>query len=93
MMHAHFRDGHDLLLLGSCNLTRRNLDNFNLETNVALRGPSDVPVFRDASAYFERSWANRPGETISAPYEQYAELGYAKRIFSRLLEILGMGTF
>ena len=93
MMHAHFRDGHDLLLLGSCNLTRRNLDNFNLETNVALRGPSDVPVFRDASAYFERSWANRPGETISAPYEQYAELGYATRIFSRLLEILGMGTF
>ena len=93
MMHAHFKDGRNLLLLGSCNLTRRNLDNFNLETNVALRGPADAPVFRDASAYFERSWANGPGETISAPYEKYAELGYAKRIFTRLLEILGMGTF
>ncbi len=93
MMHAHFGEGHNLLLLGSCNLTRRNLDNFNLETNVVLRGPADAPVFRDASAYFERSWANRPGETISAPYEKYAELAYAKHIFSRLLEIFGMGTF
>ena len=33
--------------------------------------------------------SNHEGELI----EKYAELAYAKRIFSRLLEILGMGTF
>jgi len=93
MLHAHFKDDRDLLLIGSCNLTRRNLDNFNLETSVALRGPMNDPVFQDASTYFERVWGNKPGEGISATYETYAEKSWAKRILSRLLELMGIGTY
>ncbi|MEM1080242.1 MAG: phospholipase D family protein, partial [Pseudomonadota bacterium] len=36
------------LLLGSANFTRRNLDDFNLETNLLLRSPSRHAAFTDA---------------------------------------------
>ena len=58
--------------LGSTNLTRRNLDDFNLETNVVLRGGGTSPVFRDAAIWFDRVWNNRSGKEIhSSEYERH----------------------
>ncbi|MDH3440662.1 MAG: phospholipase D-like domain-containing protein, partial [Gammaproteobacteria bacterium] len=42
-----------LTLLGSANLTRRNLDNFNLETNVLVRTQATTKVFKDAKFHFD----------------------------------------
>ena len=39
------------------NLTRRNLDDYNLEANLIVRAASSAAVMRDAHAYFERVWS------------------------------------
>lgn len=46
------RGSEQELILGSANYTRRNLDNFNLETNVRVVGNSAIPVLVDAQTFF-----------------------------------------
>ncbi len=81
------------MLLGSANLTRRNLDDFNLETNVLARGSSSEPVFVDAQAHFDLLWNNGPNRTFSAPYEHYRNETARKRWFYRFAEASGISTF
>lgn len=37
-IHTRYRSGNNTLILGSANFTRRNLTDYNLETDVAIRG-------------------------------------------------------
>lgn len=88
--------GPHVLIAGSANLTRRNLDDYNLETNVIVRALSEAQVMRDAAAYFERVWANEPGRIYSAPYEAYAESRFEtafKTLLYRIMEGAGLSTF
>lgn len=78
------------LLLGSANLTRRNLANLNLETDVLLEGKREVNVFRDADAYFERLWTN---PLLTVPYEQYADASPVKFLLTYLQEQTGLSSF
>lgn len=82
-----------LILLGSANLTRRNLDNFNLETNVLVRTQASTKVFKDAKFHFDLLWYNQPGRIFSVPYEDYASGSVVKRGFSRFMEASGFSTF
>ena len=43
---------------GSANFTRRNLDDFNLETNLKISAPSNTQVIKDVDQYFSRIWNN-----------------------------------
>ncbi|MGH8081287.1 MAG: phospholipase D-like domain-containing protein, partial [Lysobacter sp.] len=52
------RDGKIELIAGSANYTRRNLDDYNLESSARVVAESDAPVARQATAYFEQSWNN-----------------------------------
>ena len=88
MLHLHHGDG-DTLILGSANFTRRNLENFNLETNVAIRGPADSAVLRDATTYFDRVWR----QPVSASYKKFSGDTLLRRFFGGLLEFTGLGTF
>ena len=88
MLHIH-RKVSDTLILGSANFTRRNLENFNLETDVAIRGPVTAMVFRDAANYFDRVWL----KPISTPYKKYSGGTFLRRLFGGLLEMTGLGTF
>ncbi len=86
----------NVLIAGSANLTRRNLDDYNLEANLIVRAPADAVIMRDASAYFERVWSNEPGRLYSAPYEAYAESGFEtayKTLLYRIMEGVGLSTF
>jgi Phosphatidylserine/phosphatidylglycerophosphate/cardiolipin synthases and related enzymes len=49
------------LLNGSANLTRRNIGDFNLETNVLVQSRSDVEAITEARGYFEELWTNDAG--------------------------------
>ncbi len=81
------------LILGSANFTRRNLDDFNLETDVVISGPEDATVFQDSHALFERIWNNEPGRTYSIDYDHYRDEGRFRYWLYRLMELTGISTF
>ena len=85
--------GEGALLLGSANLTRRNLDDFNLETNVLVRVPPDHACLRDACRHFELLWNNEPGRLFSVDYAHYRDESMIKRWKYRWMEASGMSTF
>ncbi len=81
------------LLLGSANMTRRNLDDFNLETNVLIRAPLPAPVMTSVATHFDDLWCNKPGRVFSVPYEHYRDESVFKRIRYRFMEATGFSTF
>jgi cardiolipin synthase A/B len=52
------REKNDVILGGSANFTRRNLDDLNLETNIKVTAPSESKVTKDVDQYFKRIWKN-----------------------------------
>ena len=81
-----------LLCLGSANLTRRNLDDLNLEANVALRCPASSPIARKLENYFERLWTNRDGR-FTVDYEEFADNSRLRYLRYRFAEASGLSTF
>ena len=82
-----------VLILGSANLTRRNLDNLNLETNAYVAGDLTVPAIRDAVQLFETVWTNEPGKTYSLEYAQYSDDSVGKTLWYRWGEASGMSRY
>jgi len=93
LLHIEFSSGETVIINGSANYTRRNLNNLNLETDVIVKGPSGADVFKDASAYFEAAWNNEPGKTYSLPYEKYDDDTWSHRAQYHLMEWSGISTF
>lgn len=81
------------LILGSANFTARNLKNYNLETDLRVVGSAQTPVFKDASAYFNRAWSNENGRQASLDYAQYADESKLKYALYRFMEWSGLSTF
>jgi len=93
MLYVEHADETATLLLGSCNYTRRNMDNFNAECNlasIALRADANMQRAREA---FDRWWNNPEGQTYTVGYETYADCSLRRRIRAWLMETTGMGTF
>ena len=93
MLLAHDGQGEAQLLLGSANLTRRNLDDFNLETNVLVRGQRSATVMADAQAFFDTLWNNHNGRRHTAPYERYEDESLVKKTAYRFMEASGFSGF
>ncbi len=81
------------LLSGSANFTRRNLGNFNLETDVVVRGGRHLPVFAAVRAQFELEWSNPDARSFSLPYERYEDPSLWRRALYRVMEWSGLCTF
>jgi len=90
------------LVLGSANWTRRNLNNFNLETAVSLSGPVIAPVFVDAADYFSFVWTNGfrrneadvPSDLVtSVPFEAYRDPNIFRKVLYWFMEKTGLSTF
>jgi phosphatidylserine/phosphatidylglycerophosphate/cardiolipin synthase-like enzyme len=81
-----------VLIGGSANLTRRNIDDLNLETCLEVTAPADSPVVRQASGYFERIWSNEDG-IYSLDFDAFAEQSALRYAVYRFQEWSGMGTF
>ena len=92
LLYRKHQTGEDLLL-GSGNYTRRNLDDFNLETNVWLRTPKSHPAMDAAYKYFEQQWVNEEGRTYSVDYEQFADESLGLKLRYRVMEATGFSTF
>lgn len=77
---------------GSANLTRRNIDDYNLEADLRFEIPADSPMAMQVSRYFERIFGNEDGNfTLSV--EAYWDGGLLKRILYRTQELTGFASF
>jgi phosphatidylserine/phosphatidylglycerophosphate/cardiolipin synthase-like enzyme len=81
--------------LGSANLTRRNLADFNLEANVAVGAPPNSEVAAAVSGWFEALWSNNgpPALEYTAEFGAYADAAQGTYWLYRLMESTGLSTF
>ena len=93
MLLAEYKHGQSVILLGSANFTRRNLNDLNLETNIAVFGPTDTPLFLDVNNYIDLQWNNLDGKIFSIDYMEYADKSFFKRMLYYWMEGTGMSTF
>ena len=87
--------GRTWLTLGSANFTRRNLEDFNLEANVAVEMPHEAAMAEQVREYFETLWANRAplGIEYTADYGFYADPASSRYWLYRMMESTGLSTF
>jgi phosphatidylserine/phosphatidylglycerophosphate/cardiolipin synthase-like enzyme len=93
MLLVDYGRGESTLIAGSANFTRRNLEDLNLETNVAVRGVRDADALRESRAFFALLWANQTNRIFSAEYPKYADDSLGKRLLYRFMEASGISTF
>ena len=81
--------------LGSANLTRRSLDDYNLEANAAVEVARSSTLATQLVGYFDTLWGNRAalGIEYSADYAVYADPSQAHYWLGRFMEASGISTF
>jgi phosphatidylserine/phosphatidylglycerophosphate/cardiolipin synthase-like enzyme len=81
--------------LGSANLTRRNIGNYNLEANVALQLHARSALGVELTGYFDRLWNNDgpPGTSFTAPFGAWRDDDIGRYWRYRLMEATGLSTF
>lgn len=92
MAYFDFKDEKPLAILGSGNFTRRNLDNYNLETDVAMEMERNSPTHVAVENYFRRIWTNEDGE-YTLPFEEYKDERVLIRPLWRFQEATGLCTW
>jgi len=80
------------IIMGSANMTRRNLDDLNLESDIWLRCPIDSPPTADLQQWFDRLWFNQ-GLNATVDFREYEDHSIVRRILADTQERTGMGTF
>ena len=85
-------DGKTTVFAGSANLTRRNIDDFNLETDFMVEIPPDSPLRTRVNDYFNRIWNNQDGD-YTIGFENYEESSFWKWAAYRIQEWSGFSTF
>lgn len=93
VLTVSYRTGETRLILGSANFTRRNLDNFNLETDVAMKGEATLPVLLGARDYFELLWNNSEGYSLTVDYDSFKDDSRLRKWQYRFMEASGLSTF
>ena len=82
-------------MLGSANLTRRNLDDYNLEADLAVDMAADAPLAGELTRWFDTLWLNRGprGTEYSAELGAFVDTSQGSYWTYRLMEATGMSTF
>jgi phosphatidylserine/phosphatidylglycerophosphate/cardiolipin synthase-like enzyme len=88
------RDGY-WLTLGSSNLTRRNLRDYNLEANVIVETPRESALELAVMQWFDGLWTNRApaGVEYTAEFGAYADPTQLNYWGYRFMEATGISTF
>lgn len=81
------------LLLGSANLTKRNIGNYNLETDVLVESDRRIEAIRKAYEFFDEAWENKNGGIYTAEYGKYKDDSLYKKFLYRWMERTGMSSF
>ncbi len=83
------------VMLGSANLTRRNLDDYNLEADLAADLPIDAPLAGELTRWFDTLWFNRGarGSEYTAELGAYVDTSQGSYWLYRIMEATGLSTF
>lgn len=93
VLHLARVDGGDQVILGSANMTRRNLDNYNLETSVLLTATSDEPVMRQINTWFQQRWQSSSERQTSRRWRPAERSSWFENWRYRVMEATGLSTF
>ena len=89
---VNYGDDNTKAILGSANLTRRNIDNYNLETNVYLDTNKKSKIGINLNEYFNNLWSNQKGH-YTLDYPRYEDKSKLKTLIYRLQEFSGLSSF
>jgi hypothetical protein len=81
-----------IIMGGSANLTRRNIDDYNLEADLRFALPEGTPLALAVGRYFDRIFTNEGGD-FTLPFEAYRDESWVKRILYRLEEFTGFCSY
>ena len=88
-----FNKGREVVLIGgSANLTRRNINDYNLETDLRVILTSTHPEARKVNDYFDRLW-NNEGAEYTLDFHAYEEKSLIKRFLYEVQERTGLSSF
>ncbi|NNK92781.1 MAG: phospholipase, partial [Desulfobacterales bacterium] len=80
------------VIVGSANLTRRNLDNYNLELDIKVIVQTKSQLAQEIMRYFDRLWNNENG-LFTVDFEHYKDDSFLKTLVYRIQEGFGLSTF
>jgi phosphatidylserine/phosphatidylglycerophosphate/cardiolipin synthase-like enzyme len=83
----------NILMLGSANYTKRNLADYNLETNILLKTPADSKELIKANEMFTTAWENKNDRIYTVDYKKYRDDSKFKYWIYRFQEKSGMSTW
>lgn len=86
------KETEGIVIGGSANFTKRNLDDFNLETDVKITGPVHEGLIAEVADYFEALWTNEEA-SFTLDYEAYADHSTLSHLLYRFQEWSGFSTF
>jgi len=81
------------ILLGSANLTRRNIGDFNLESNVWVETKNESKLYGSVRDYYEKMWENTGSGVYTVDYREYQEDVWWKNWLYRVQEFTGLSSF
>jgi phosphatidylserine/phosphatidylglycerophosphate/cardiolipin synthase-like enzyme len=90
------RSGSEVwITLGSANLTRRNVGDYNLEANIGVTVPTSAAFAIAVTDWFDLMWSNRgaPAMEYTADYGTYADPAQTSYWLYRIMESTGLCTF
>lgn len=81
-----------VMILGSSNLTKRNLGDYNLETDIIIKGSQNDPAFQKLSTTFNDTWNNHEYD-MTTQYDANKDEKLWKKILYRIQESTGLSSF
>jgi hypothetical protein len=93
MLYVEHENKTATVLLGSCNYTRRNLDNLNAECDLSLTAPLTHNVMERSARVFDRWWTNQGERNYTTDYQAYADDSKRRKVQAWFMERTGMSTF
>ncbi len=87
------RGDETVLIQGSGNISKRNIGDFNLETNIEITGDGSEQVFIDAYDFFNDQWNNEDERSYSVSYDIYKDESLFKTLKYRWGEFSGFSRW
>ncbi|MGP4079303.1 phospholipase D family protein [Pseudalkalibacillus sp. R45] len=81
------------IIAGSANYTKRNLEAFNLEADLQIKGPTDSELMKEADHYFNRIWNNEGGLYTVAYEKNETKLSPLQRGVYAIQKFLRLTTY
>ena len=83
-------DKESTVIMGSANLTKRNIGNKNLEMNILLKAKHNTAPIREIHNYFDLIWND---EKYTVDYKTYASKSLWKKFIYRFTEFWGTSSY